>query len=150
MKTMLQGGICVKTMKLGCFKNHMFAYSKSRFNILYLYYDILLRTDSKLALVSNSLWFRFPYPCKYKTLIMCYLCCFVKSWIQDFRNFHRKRLLWPLAMKKSFGIMKRCPAPGGLLSGINSINSMFLNSYLSCFFPSPVGCPYCFCSWSLW
>ena len=138
---MLQGGVRVKTMKLGCFKNHMFAYSKSRFNILYLYYDILLRTDSKLALVSNSLWFRFPYPCKYKTLIMCYLCCFVKSWIQDFRNFHRKRLLWPLAMKKSFGIMKRCPAPGGLLSGINSPIVCFLILTSHVFFSVQWGVP---------
>ena len=29
--------------------------------------DSAARTDTKLALVYNSVWFRFPYPCEYMT-----------------------------------------------------------------------------------
>ena len=48
-------------------------YPKQHPHFRYMIYDLdticdSIRTDSKIALVSKSLWFRFPYPCEYKTL----------------------------------------------------------------------------------
>ena len=69
MKTMLQGSCDIQTLKVQCLKLILNNIHTSDIHI----YDLdticeSIRTDSKIALVSKSLWFRFPYPCEYKTL----------------------------------------------------------------------------------